>query len=246
MRRSRADSEIPKGGEKTGDRFPHILATRKAAPLRANQANQPVAFVDGHDEIFVRLTQPVDEQSLNIIGHPLQRRVLVNNVLPRVNAKMSFGCTCWTGIKGCRLSRIPDAAEESHVDGDREFLPLGVVHYEITQRSDISGNTTITSGRLVAKKNGASLATASNLAGFQLQKMMMAIANIRPAKFTLCARGRTRAHESAQLPKYADGLSIVAHDQNQFSRSQQMCRHNNLKQAAGSAYRDRSVAASAN
>jgi hypothetical protein len=82
MYRSRLDGAIPKRGEEAGDRFPYFFATGEAAPLRANQANQPVTFVDGQDEIFVGLIQPIHEQSLNIARHLPQRRVLLNDLLP--------------------------------------------------------------------------------------------------------------------------------------------------------------------
>src|SRR5579872_347477 len=162
MRRSLAHCAIPDRREKAGDRFPHVLAPRKSPPLRANQPNQPVAFVDGHDEIFVWTTQPIHQQSLDIARHLLERRILLHNLPPRIRVHMRLRRASRAGIKRRWLGRIPAAAEERHVDGNRELLPLRVVHREIAQRSNVCGNAPIAPSRLAAEENGAGLAAANN------------------------------------------------------------------------------------
>src|SRR5450432_2643100 len=84
---------------------PHFGATRKSAPVGANQANEFVAFVDGDEKVFrgssaAGVADPIDEKSGDVRFHSIQDRVGFDELGPGVEGKQGFGWPGRAGIQG--------------------------------------------------------------------------------------------------------------------------------------------------
>src|SRR5918911_3630160 len=79
---SHAAGPLLQACEEPLDLLPDLLAPAQAFPVGADETHQPVALVDGDQEMLPRAAQPVDQQGLDVRLHLPQDRVTLVDVLP--------------------------------------------------------------------------------------------------------------------------------------------------------------------
>src|SRR5437667_8964644 len=67
--------------------LPDLSAPAQTLPVGADEAHQPVAFVDGDQEVVPCAAHAVDQQCLDVRLHLLQDRVALRDVLPGLKRK---------------------------------------------------------------------------------------------------------------------------------------------------------------
>src|SRR3954451_7514731 len=68
--------------EEAPDPLPNLLASREAAPARADQADELVALVDRHQEVLARAERAIDQQRFDVRRHVEQHGVRVLQLRP--------------------------------------------------------------------------------------------------------------------------------------------------------------------
>src|ERR1700760_748706 len=63
--------------------LPDLRPAREPAPVHADQSHQPIALIDGHNEIHGWHRNPVYQERLHILLHRLKRWMLGRDLLPR-------------------------------------------------------------------------------------------------------------------------------------------------------------------
>src|SRR3954447_10318983 len=155
------------GREEPLNLLPDLSPPAQALPVGADETHQPVALVDGDQEVFPRAAQPVDQQCLDVRLHPPQDWVALLDVLPGLEHEERFGWAHGTWIERHHAPGSRVVREESHVDGNPQALPLRIRQVEALQIEVAGGNKPAyaTSGRSRVEENGTRPACTLQLPG---------------------------------------------------------------------------------
>src|SRR5207244_6576990 len=102
--------------EEALDLLPDLGAAGEAAPAHAHQAYQPVALVDGNDEVLARVADPVDQQRLHVGLELGQDRVGSLQLAPGVEAELGLGGAGRARVEGHHAARRRAVREEGEAD----------------------------------------------------------------------------------------------------------------------------------
>src|SRR5580658_5882527 len=83
-------------GEELLDLLPHFRPAAKTFPVRANQPNELVAFVDGDDRVHcatssARMADAIHQQRFDVRLHLVQRRIFARDFVPTLERQKRFG-----------------------------------------------------------------------------------------------------------------------------------------------------------
>src|SRR5271156_130790 len=196
----------PQLAEEFLDLLPDFRAAAKALPVRANQTNELVAFIDGHDRVdggpgSAWMADAIHQQRFDVRLHLIQRRIFPRNFIPAFERQKRFG-----SARGARIKRGDSAfrramVEKRHVDRNPHGFPLRIRHLEVGKPADAARNAFIFQSCLMAEKNRASFAGANKFSLNRLDQVLMFVRQRDGAKLAALDIG-TLAHK---LPQRGEG-----------------------------------------
>src|SRR5919201_1310094 len=184
---SHAAGPLLQAREEPLDLLPDLSAPAQALPVGADETHQPVALVDGDQEVIPGTPHAVDQQRLDVRLHLLQDRVALRDVLPGLQRKERFGRAHGTWIERDHASGAAIVAEEGHVHRHVQALPLRIRHVKTDQVQVAGGDKTThaTAGRSAVEEHGTGPARTLQLPRRKAQEMPMLGTNGLAAQVTV-------------------------------------------------------------
>src|SRR5208283_58159 len=151
-------------GEELAQFVPNFSSSRETFPMQANQPYQLVTFVDREQIVLgcgiaARISQAVDQQTLDIGFHIVQNSISPHYVVPGLKRQQRLGCPSRTGIKRDHAALQTALKKESHIDRHHQRVPLGIAEMEAGKRAHAPGDT-FEFHSLTAEQNSAGFASA--------------------------------------------------------------------------------------
>src|ERR1700683_5162974 len=101
--------------EESGDCRPGFLPAREAAPVRADQTNQLVTFVDGDEETIAASLDMVHHDRFDIALHLGSGGALRGDMFPRIHGQQRFNAATGAGIYGADFPSGAAAVSEAQI-----------------------------------------------------------------------------------------------------------------------------------
>jgi hypothetical protein len=161
--------------------FPHLGPAGQSAPMRFDQTDQPIAFVNRYAMVVTGAVHPVDEERLDVGFEDIQHGIFVDKYLPGVSGNERLSAAGGTRVDAQHLLVWRTIKEESETDWDSESLPLKVRHLEIIEQFDPAGDTPIFSRCRVGEQDRACIARTDKLSIGGLEQVLMLVRQRRSA-----------------------------------------------------------------
>src|SRR5436190_773909 len=190
--------------EEPSDLLPHLAASGQPLPARTDHRHEPVALVDGDDEMPAGAAGAVDKKGLDIGLHLAQHRIGSLERIPRLESEQRLGRSQGTRIEGADPSYVRAVEEVGHLDRDAKLLPGDVVELEPFQAIGTVGDQLVVPAarRTVIEEHAARAARAAHILRLEVEHVAVVGGQRRPAELAalgnLLALRRLAAGEACE------------------------------------------------
>src|SRR3954454_17664942 len=161
--------------EEPCERLPDLAAAGEPLPGGADHGNEPIALVDGDDEVLPRAARSVDQQRLDVGLHVAQYGIGLLEGIPGLESEQRLGRSQGARIEREDAFRTRAVEEERHVDRDPKLLPGGGVELERLQAIGPVGDQLVVPAarRPVVEEHAAGAAGTAHVLRLEVEQVAM-------------------------------------------------------------------------
>ena len=173
---ARCRSSSKKAGH---DALDHVAAG-DPLPARLDRTDQAVALVDRGDRELVRLADPIDDQTLDVLVERLESRVVGAEVLPGRELELAFGGARRARVEADDPLRRARAHEEGEPDRDPQARPQLLGELEALEPEEPAAGRPV--GTVPRAHRDAGLAGAENPPLLEVEQVAVILREIGAAE----------------------------------------------------------------